>query len=121
MGLLALELVGLILMWHSIGAWTLLWLFAAALAGFALLRRERRGFMARLLQAVESGRLPFDVLLHGFRRVTAAVLLILPGPLSDALALALLAWPSGRPPPARRSASTSQAEDVIEGEFRRLD
>jgi UPF0716 protein FxsA len=121
-GLPALELVGIYLIWREIGAWTLAWLAGAVLVGIWLLRREHLDFMPRLAQAVLDGHTPLAVMLASFRRVVAGLLLIFPGMGSDLLALLLLLWPSGRPPrrppPAQQEAG---AATVIEGEYRRVD
>ncbi|MFN3593092.1 MAG: FxsA family protein [Thiobacillaceae bacterium] len=120
-GLPALELVGIYPIWQTIGAWTLAWLALAAAAGVWLLRREHRDFLPRLAQTLALGHTPLGVLLASFRRVIAALLLIFPGLVSDALALILLAWPGGRPPRPRASGPRPAADDVIEGEYRRID
>lgn len=122
LGLPALELVGIYLIWQLIGVWTLIWLAGAAVVGIRLLRREHLDFMPRLAQSVMDGHTPLAVMLASFRRVLAGLLLVFPGMGSDLLALILLLWPGGRQP--RRpptQASTHPGETVIEGEYRRLD
>lgn len=122
LGLPALELVGIYLIWQQLGVWTLVWLVTAALVGIRLLRREHLDFMPRLAQSVMGGHTPLSVMLVSLRRVLAALLLVFPGIGSDFLALILLLWPGGRPPrrPPPRP-STRQGETVIEGEYRRID
>lgn len=120
-GLTALELVGIYLLWRAIGAWTLVWLALAVVAGVWLLRREHRTFMPKLKQALAIGHTPFGLLLASFRRIIAALLLIFPGIVSDGLALVLLAWPGGAPPRPRGRRPRPAADDVIEGEYRRID
>lgn len=120
-GLPALELVGIYQIWQAIGAWTLVWLALAAASGVWLLRREQRAFMPQLMQALANGPTPFGLLLASFRRIIAALLLILPGIVSDGLALVLLAWPGSAPPRPRGGGPRSAADDVIEGEYRRID
>lgn len=120
-GLPALELVGIYQMWQTIGAWTLAWLASAAATGVWLLRREHRAFLPQLVQAMANGHTPLVVLLASFRRIIAALLLIFPGIVSDGLALVLLAWPGGRPPRPRGQGPRPAADDVIEGEYRRID
>lgn len=69
---------------------TLLLVILAALAGGLLLRQQGLGAIARLRSSVDGGTVPgramFDAMLIG----VAAMLLVLPGFLSDAVALALL-------------------------------
>ncbi|MCU0841580.1 MAG: FxsA family protein [Thiobacillaceae bacterium] len=122
LGVPALELVGIYLIWREIGAWTLIWLAGAALLGIWLLRQEHVAFVPRIAQAVLDGHTPFAVLFASLRRVMAGLLLIFPGAGSDLLAVLLLLWPGRRPPesPPPPRARPPQGE-VIDGEFRRMD
>jgi UPF0716 protein FxsA len=133
----ALEIVGIYLIGSRIGLWpTLLWLLAAVIAGAYVIREERATFMPRLQQMLAQGHPPFGLLWASGRRFLAGVLLMLPGPFSDLIALPLLLWPGPKlPPPAtepngpndQNGPTTSGPKprgapgDVIEGEFRRED
>lgn len=94
LGFLALPLIEIalfILVGRAIGLLPTLGLvILAALAGALLLRQQGLGVVARLRSNVNAGTIPgrtmFDTMLIGL----AALLLILPGFLSDAAALALL-------------------------------
>jgi UPF0716 protein FxsA len=127
----ALEIVGIYLVGSRIGlAWTLLWLLAAMIVGGAVIKQEQASFMPRLQQAMAQGQAPFALLWASGRRFLAGVLLIVPGPFSDVVALLLLLWPRpklapmpadrGEPTRARSTPAGSQG-DVIEGDFRRED
>jgi len=115
-----LELVGIYLVWQTVGAWTLAWLAGALLAGFMLLVAEHLSFMSRLAEGMLNGRHPIELILASGQRFVAAVLLIVPGPLSDVLAVGLVLRSVPWPHPSR-PARASAADGVIEGEFRRLD
>ena len=127
----ALEIVGIYLIGSRIGfVLTLLWLLAGIFAGAAVIAQERVMFLPRLQQALVQGHSPFALLWASGRRFLAGVLLIVPGPFSDAVALLLLLWPrpklapqtTGRSePPPSAGPSRSSSGDVIEGEFRRED
>ncbi len=122
LGLPALELVGIYLIWQRIGAWTLVWLAGAVFIGIRLLRREHLDFLPRLAQAVLDGHTPFATLIATARRVMAGLLLIFPGLVSDLVAVLLLLWPGGRPP--RRPPPGPEAgrfDRVIEGEYTRVE
>jgi UPF0716 protein FxsA len=116
---LALEMVGIYRIAQSIGgAPTFLWLIAAIIAGVWVIRRAGAGLMPGLASSLERGHAPFGVLWTTGRRLLAGALLILPGAISDGIALILLLWPHTPLPPARHAPAEN---GVIEGEFRRED
>jgi UPF0716 protein FxsA len=104
---------------------TLAWLAASTLAGALLLRNERVTFRAKTLAALRGDQPLLRGLLDSGRRILAALLLILPGIVSDAIALLLLLLPMNLGTPfAAQSAGVSGmsrtfGRDAIEGEFRR--
>jgi len=105
--------------WTGVPVW--LWLLVATLAGLNLLRHERTAFRARTIAAMHGGEPILRGLLDSGRKVLAGVLLILPGIVSDLVALLLLAFPlnvgrdlAPNTVPAGRGAP-------IEGSYRRLD
>jgi UPF0716 protein FxsA len=112
---LALEMVGMYLIAGKIG-WpsTLLWLIASFFGGSWVIRRAGAGFLPALSASINRGHAPFAILWATGRRFMAGALLILPGAISDVIALGLLLWPGPRLPPAR-----PRDDGVIEGEFRR--
>ncbi|MDD4881146.1 MAG: FxsA family protein [Gallionellaceae bacterium] len=119
-----LEIIGIISIWDRIGAWTLLWLLLAVLAGSALISLERIAFMPSLAAAMATGGNPFEAIKASGLRFLAGVLLIFPGAISDVMALILLLWAGFQPPappPARRGPDRAANDDVIEGDFRRVD
>lgn len=128
--LLLLELMGIYWIGQWLGIWTLLWLAGAVLAGVALIRLEHATLAPRLMQTLLHGEAPLRALLGIGLRFLAGVLLILPGALSDIVALILLLFTLGHRAPTRApgpppnspppQGPTSSGE-VIEGEFRRMD
>jgi len=119
LGFPALEIFVLVRLAELAGWWLGAWLLAAALAGWALIRGESAAIPARLFRGLQSGHSPSLAMLFSLRYLLAGLLLIFPGVISDALALALLLLPR---PPARREAGTAPADGrVIEGEWRRED
>ncbi len=128
-----LEAIGIFWMAEHIGAWVLLWLLAAALAGVALIRFERVAWGARLLFSVRSGTHPLAALFASGRMLIAGGLLVFPGFISDAIALILLLVPGTwrRPvamhPPANDDAPASSwpgdagnAGRTLDGEYRHV-
>jgi UPF0716 protein FxsA len=112
-----LEAIGIFWMASAIGGWVLLWLLLAAVAGVVLIRVERVAWSARLLFSLQSGAYPLGALLASGRILLAGGLLVFPGFISDAAALALLLLPGTwkRRPPGPKAAN----DDVLEGEFKR--
>ena len=107
--------------WTGVSVW--MWLVASAAAGLWVLASERVQFRARALAAFRG-----DTLLRGLldsgRRVLAGLLLIVPGIMSDLLALLLLLpinqrgrFGDAEPVPAGRG----YRGRALEGDYRRLD
>ena len=100
------------------------WLGLPLVAGFLLLRNERMTFRAKTIAAMHGEYSLLRGLFDSGRKVLAGFLLLLPGVISDLIALVLLALPlnvgqrehapgvAGTAPPRRTT---------LDGEFRRLD
>ncbi|HVO87068.1 MAG TPA: FxsA family protein [Casimicrobiaceae bacterium] len=105
--------------WSGVPLW--MWLTASLAAGLLLLRHERSEFRAKTLAALSADRSLMRELLDSGRKVLAAILLIIPGVISDVLALLLLLLPINqhgfRPQPA--TAGRYGGGEVVEGEWRR--
>ncbi|TCJ17100.1 FxsA family protein [Parasulfuritortus cantonensis] len=119
-----LEIIGIVRIWDAVGIWTLVWLLLDVAAGAALIALERAAFMPVMAATMMGGGNPFEALKASGLRFLAGVMLIFPGPISDAIALILLVWAGFRPPvpePIRRPRGAAANDDVIEGDFRRVD
>lgn len=111
-----LELVALYQVAQSIGWWLLLWQITSIVLGLSLLREQPMQLAGQVFEAARTGRHPVRGLLTIARFSLAAVLLIIPGVINDAIAVLLVLFPaSSQPLPAGRPAD----DGVIEGEFRR--
>ena len=97
------------------GLWVVVWLVIAAIVGVMLIRLERLVWAIRLAGSLREQRSPLRALLRSARAVVVGVLLIFPGVISDAIALALWVWPIRKD----ESSSEGGGPAVIEGEFRR--
>lgn len=107
--------------WTGVPVWV--WLAMSTVAGFLLLRNERLAFRDRTFATMHGEQSLLRGLLDSGRKVLAGVLFLLPGVVSDLLALLLLALPLnvGRgfePQPA--TAGRSRGND-LDGDYRRLD
>lgn len=86
-----LEIAGFVVIGGKIGlGLTLLWLLAAGMAGLALIRHGGLNAIIKLQTALQEGREPGHSLIDGAVMVTAGLLLIVPGFVSDLLALVIL-------------------------------
>lgn len=96
------------------------WFLVSALAGVVLLRNERTAFRAKTLAALRGDQPLLRGLLDSGRKVVAALLLILPGIVSDAMALLLLLLPINIGPPFATQ-SIGIGRKTIDGEYRRTE
>jgi UPF0716 protein FxsA len=102
---------------------TLLLLLIGAAAGGAVLRTAQFALLSQLRRGLASGAPVLPALLGGALRVTAGILLIVPGFISDLIAAGLLI-PQLRRRLIRRLFAGSDgrtAQVVIEGDYRRVD
>ena len=103
------------------GVPTAVWMLASAIAGVLLLRHESGGFRAKTLGALRGDQPLLRGLLDSGRKVLAALFLILPGVLSDVIALLLLLLPInlGRTFRPASLAIGTPFGDTLDGEYRR--
>ena len=109
-----LEVMLLIELGERFGWWLLGYLLLSAAFGATLIMEERMVVFARIIQNLQAGHHPVGAIFTSARKMVAGVLLILPGVISDFVALVLLLMPAPRPRPAAN-------DDIIEGEWRRED
>jgi len=114
-GLPALEIYTMFIVADYIHWWLLLWLLASALAGWLLIKEESMAVFGRLAVAVQNGQTPFVALWDSGRTMLAAILLIFPGVLTDAVALILLLLPNKA---EQVNARNYPDDGIIEGEGR---
>jgi UPF0716 protein FxsA len=108
--------------WTGVPVW--LWLTMSVVGGFLLLRNERGAFRGHLIASMHGGQPVLRGLLDSGRKVLAGLLLLLPGLVSDFLALILLALPLNLDRDLRAVAAgpgRSTRRSTLDGEFRRLD
>lgn len=132
--------------WFGFAACFMWWLASLGM-GLLILRTQRLALKTQMLMLASGQRNPLGAVLWMARRTLAAILLLLPGFLSDALALILLLpWPMPKSlrlqgeagaraaafPPGfdaafeqstrwRQSAGNDAAADPLDGEFKRVD
>ncbi len=122
------------------GWWVLLYLVVVAWLGLQLIRDEKVSFSSRMMQSLSQGGSPIKAMFGSARNIIAGILLIIPGVISDFIAVVLLLIPlkRGQLGGARANTQTQQDhvepgqaspfkkhrqaanKDIIEGEFREI-
>ncbi|MEP7180949.1 MAG: FxsA family protein [Betaproteobacteria bacterium] len=110
--------------WTGVPVWA--WLGTALAAGLFLLANERVAFRANLAAAMHGEQPLLRGLLDSGRKVLAGFLLVVPGVISDVLALVLLALPLNvgsrfEPQPAGAGRHGAPRGDALDADFRRID
>ncbi|HEY3299845.1 MAG TPA: FxsA family protein [Methylophilaceae bacterium] len=130
-----LEIWGLIELASRYGWWVLFYVVVVAMLGWRLIQDEKLLFAGRMMQNLTQGSSVGGALFGTAKNMIAGILLIIPGVITDVLAVILLLIPSpgsAQNNPRRNAADkTSDTQftkhnqaandDVIEGEFRRED
>lgn len=120
-----LEIAILVNLAQHYGWWLLAYLLIIGYLGLKLIRSEKNMMATRMFQQMGAGGNPLAVMFSTARNLFAGVLLLIPGVISDGIAVLLLLIPMKNPPAQStqtgahfRSARYSSANDeVIEGEF----
>ena len=107
--------------WTGVPLW--IWLAGSFLMGLLLLRNERIQFRARTVAALHGEQSILRGVVDSGRKVLAAFLLILPGIVSDLMALVLLALPMnvGRRFEPQPQYAGRMRHEAIDGDYRRVE
>lgn len=118
-----LEIWLLIVLGHRYGIWFLGYLLLVAILGWRLLQDEKLLIFGRLAQTLSQGGTPARAMFGSAKNLIAGILLILPGVISDVIAVILLLLPAPKLEASLQQDHAARAanDDVIEGEFRRED
>jgi len=126
-----LELFTLIELGIKTSALTALaYVFATGLLGWAILQRQGRGMFERLRQAQDGRIIGPQLLLDDMAMGFAGLLLLIPGVITDVIALLVLIGPLrrrlagalfGPQPEPFTPERAAGSHEVIEGDFRRVD
>lgn len=118
-----LEIAVLIELSQRYGWWVLIYLVIVGYLGLRLLRSEKDLIAARMFQQMGAGGNPISAMFSTARNMFAGVLLLIPGVISDVIAVILLLIPANNPASAQATERTSARyrasanDEVIEGEF----
>ncbi len=110
------------------GWWLLVYLVAIGLLGVRLIRDEKLLLSGRVIQSLVAGGNPVKAMFGSARNIIAGILLIIPGVITDIIAVILLLVPikqsklsSGQSTGPSYQSGKAANDDVIEGEFHRED
>jgi UPF0716 protein FxsA len=114
---------------HKYGWWLLFYLVVIGFLGLQLIRGEKLLMSAKMMQSVGAGENPVKAILSSARNMVAGVLLIIPGVITDIIAVILLLIPISKPTLSSAINSHYQHstyekaanDDVIEGEYTKID
>lgn len=115
LGFPALEIYTMMRIADFIGWWLLVWLIFSALTGWMLIKEESLAVFGRLAVAMQNSQSPITALWDSGRTMLAGLLLIIPGVLTDVIALVLLLLPNKTGVTGARRAPD---DNVFEGEVR---
>jgi len=108
---------------HQYGWWVAFYLIIMALLGLQLIRDEKSLFSGRMMQNINQGTNPIKAIFGSAKNIIAGILLIIPGVMTDIMAVILLLLPAsnnGKHPNFHPSENAAN-DDVIEGEYHRED
>lgn len=104
---------------HQYGWWVLLYLVVVAVLGLQLIRDEKLLFTGRMMQNLSQGGNPMKAIFGSARNIIAGILLIIPGVMTDLIAVVLLLIPVNKDAlKTHKHTKKAANDDVIEGEFR---
>ena len=107
---------------HKYGWWLLVYLVVIGFLGLLLIRGEKLLMSAKMMQSMRAGGNPLRTMLGSARNMVAGVLLIIPGIITDIIAVILLLIPIAKPSlagatNAQPTYENAANDDVIEGEY----
>ena len=118
-----LEIAVLIELSQRYGWWVLAYLLIIGYLGLQLIRSEKDQIAARMFQQMGAGGNPVSAMFSTARNMFAGFLLLIPGVISDVIAVILLLIPANNPGLGQASQKNSTQyrasanDEVIEGEF----
>jgi UPF0716 protein FxsA len=111
---------------HKYGWWVFVYLVVIGFLGLQLIRGEKLLMSAKMMQSLGAGGNPISTMLGSARNMIAGVLLIIPGVVTDIIAVILLLIPISKQNANATTNSQYQRtnehaaaanDDVIEGEY----
>jgi UPF0716 protein FxsA len=107
------------------GGWVLLYLLIIGILGWRLIKDEKFSLAGRMMESLSQGGTPGRAMLMSLKNLAAGLLLLIPGVITDVIAVILLLMPATGTRPRQQSGNQRRGraanDDIIEGEYRRED
>jgi len=103
------------------GWWFIAYLVIVTFLGWRLIQEEKQLFAGRMMQTLAQNASPGSALFGSVKNLIAGILLVIPGVMTDGIAVILLLIPSTSSPSKAAFKQGAANDDVIEGEYTRED
>jgi UPF0716 protein FxsA len=103
------------------GWWFMSYLASVTFLGLRLIKQEKQLFAGRMMQTLAQSASPGSALFGSVKNLIAGILFVIPGVVTDGIAVILLLIPSATSPSQAAFKQGAANDDVIEGEYRRED
>lgn len=110
------EIWTLINLAQQYGWWVPLYLVVIGWLGLQLIRAEKLVFSGRMMHSIMQGGNPVKAMLGSARNMIAGVLLMIPGVITDLIAVGLLLIPLKQPKMSRSANQETYQEDIFEAQ-----
>ncbi len=117
----ALEIWLIIDLTAQYGWWFIAYLVIVTFLGWRLIQEEKQLFAGRMMQTLAQSASPGSALFGSVKNLIAGILLLIPGLMTDGIAVILLLIPSTSSPSKAAFKQGAANDDVIEGEYTRED
>lgn len=117
----ALEIWLLVDLGAKYGWWLVVYLVLVTVLGWRLIQEEKQLFAGRMMQTLAQSASPSSALFGSVKNLLAGILLVVPGVMTDVIAVILLLIPSAPSPSKAAFKQGAANDDVIEGEYTRED
>lgn len=101
---------------HLYGWWVLFYLVVIGWLGLQLIREEKLLFSGRMMHSMMQGGSPIKAMLGSARNMIAGVLLMIPGVITDLIAVGLLLIPLKQSKLARSANQETYQDEVFESQ-----
>jgi UPF0716 protein FxsA len=117
----ALEIWLIIDLTAQYGWWFISYLLLVTILGLRIIKEEKQLFAGRLMQTLAQSASPGSAVFGSVKNLIAGILFVIPGVITDAIAVILLLIPSAPSPSKASFKQGAASDDVIEGEYTRED